>query len=490
MISARRRLPDLLALASVKIARLLAVLVLACTWIAGAAAQGELPHSVRAALAQAGIPESQVGAYVYDLTTERPILEVGADRPLNPASLMKLVTTFAALEILGPSHTWKTEAWLDGSLVDGRLDGNLVLKGYGDPKFNLESLILFLRDLRHRGLREINGDLVLDRSFFSVDAHDPGAFDNEPARPYNVGPDALLINFKSFRLQFVPEIEKQSVRIYAEPPLPQLRVVNNLRLASGLCDLWPERPAIEGNTLTFSGKFSSSCGERSRYFSLATPDEYAAALFRLFWEQSGGTWTGRAREGILPFTARLFASWESQPLSEIIRDVNKFSINVMARQIYLTLGTRESSAPGTLSKSELAVRTWLARRGLDFPELVIDNGAGLSRTARISPRHLGELLAAAWRSPLMPEFVASLPLTAVDGTMRKRLANSPAAGQAHVKTGYLESVRAIAGYALDARGRRIALVFVINHGNARDAQSAQDAFLEWVQAGRHECCMR
>ena len=457
------------------------------------AAPGDrLPKPVAAALAQAGVPESQVGAYVYDLSADQPVLEVFPDRAMNPASVMKLVTTYAALEILGPSYTWKTEAYLDGRLSGDRLDGNLVLKGYGDPKFNLENLLLFLRDLRNRGLREINGDLIVDRSFFSVQGHDPAQFDNEPTRPYNVGPDALLINFKSFRLQFVPDDEKQSVLVYSEPLLPQVSVINNLHLAPGFCDVWPEKPAVSGNNLTFFGVFPSSCGEKSRYFSMLTQNEYVATLFRQFWLQAGGSWTGKVREAQLPPTAKLFAAWESPPLSELIRDVNKFSINVMARQIYLTLGTRDAGPPATLEKSDLAVRDWLARRGMPFNELAIDNGAGLSRTDRISPRHLGQLLAAAYRSPLMPEYIASLPLTAVDGTMRKRLANSPVAGQAHIKTGYLENVRAIAGYTLDARGRMLAVVFIINHASARGAQAAQDAFLEWARSGvqQEQCCIK
>ena len=122
-----------------------------------ATAPERLPESIAAALAQAGIPDSEVGVYVHDLTSDREVLSFGADRALNPASTMKLLTTFAALELLGPAYTWKTEAWLDGKLDGDRLDGNLVLKGYGDPKFNLESLWLFLRELRTRGLRDDHG---------------------------------------------------------------------------------------------------------------------------------------------------------------------------------------------------------------------------------------------------------------------------------------------------------------------------------------------
>jgi len=442
-----------------------------------------LPGGIAAALAQAGIPDSEVGVYVHDLATDREVLSFGADRALNPASTMKLLTTFAALELLGPAYTWKTEAWLDGKLDGDRLDGNLVLKGYGDPKFNLESLWSFLRDLRTRGMRAITGDLLLDRSFFSIDNHDPALFDGEPSRPYNVGPDALLINYKSFRLKFVPDERRQTVDIFLDPTLPQLRLVNNLRLGSGSCDIWPGKPGIDENTLTFSGVFPSGCGEKFRYFSLLSSNDYAATLFRQFWQQVGGSWSGRVLDAELAATAELFLTWQSPPLSELIREVNKFSVNVMARQIFLTMGVREDP-PATLEKSQRALREWLVRRAFSFPELVVENGAGLSRVDRISSRHLAQVLIAAYRSPLMPEYMASLPLTAIDGTMRRRLNNSSAAGQAHVKTGYIEGVRALAGYTLDVQGRMLVVVLIINHPGARDAQPVQDALLEWVYAGQ------
>ena len=476
------RLPAIPFLMSMRI-RFIVLLLAVLPATVCAAALNRLPASIAAALAQAGVPESEVGVYVHDLTSDREVLSFGADRALNPASTMKLLTTFAALELLGPAYTWKTEAWLDGKLDGDRLEGNLVLKGYGDPKFSVESLWLFLRDLRNRGVRDITGDLLLDRSFFAVDNHDPALFDSEPSRPYNVGPDALLINYKAFRLQFVPDEKRQAVGIFSDPALPQLRLVNNLRLGPGSCDTWPGKPGIDENTLTFSGVFPSGCGEKFRYFSLLSANEYAATLFRQFWQQVGGSWSGRVLDAELAATAELFITWQSPPLSELIREVNKFSINVMARQIFLTLGVREDP-PATLEKSQRTLREWLVRRGLSFPELVVENGAGLSRVDRINSRHLAQVLIAAYRSPFMPEYMASLPLTAIDGTMRRRLNNSPVAGQAHVKTGYIEGVRALAGYTLDVRGRMLVVVLIINHPGANDAQPVQDALLEWVYAGQ------
>ncbi len=465
-----------------------------------------VPQSVTAALEAAGIAQESVGIYVHDLHNDRTILSAGADLALNPASAIKLVTTFAALELLGPAYTWKTEAYLDGTLADGRLEGNLVLKGYGDPKLTFEHFWLFLRELRSRGLREIAGDLVLDRSFFSIGVHDPAQFDNEPTRPYNVGPDAMLLNFKSFHLHFVPGQDPangtdprspgqnptgERIAVFSVPDLAPVTIVNNFQLAPAYCDIWPHSPAHDGNTLTFSGLFPAGCGEKSRSFSLLTANDYMAAVFRQLWLELGGSWSGEVRDGLLQDNARLFASRESAPLAEIIRDINKSSNNVMARQLYLTLGTRDGGEPATLNQSDRVLWQWANGRNLPLREMVIDNGSGLARTTRITARELGGLMRLAWRSPLMPEFVASLPLVAVDGTMRKRLGSSPVAGQAHIKTGYLDGVRAIAGFVNDRQGHTLAVVFLVNDAAAHHAQAALDALLEWTVSGVPEpCCQR
>jgi serine-type D-Ala-D-Ala carboxypeptidase/endopeptidase (penicillin-binding protein 4) len=458
--------------------------------LAGAALD-RLPGAATIALRQSGVPESAIGVYVHDLSSDTPVLSINADLALNPASVIKMLTTYAALDVLGPAYAWKTEAYINGRLADGRLQGDLVLKGYGDPKLTLEALWLFLRDLRGRGLREIDGRVVLDRSYFAVADHDPAEFDNAPHRPYNVGPDALLLNYKSIRLQFLPDEQGRRVDIYTEPQLPQVSILNNLAIGPGNCNVWPERPSIQGNTMAFVGLYPAGCGERTRHFSLLGPDEYFATVFRQLWRELGGTLTGDVGPGLLPAGARLFATNASPPLSELVRDINKFSNNVMARQVFLSLAATQAPPPLTAAQAEAAVRAWLSRNGMDFPELNLDNGSGLSRTSRISARNLGRLLISAWRSPLMPEYISSLPLVAVDGTMRKRLGDSPVAGQAHIKTGYLEGVRAIAGYLNDVHSRQLAVVFLINHAAARDTQATQDALLDWLYHGYpQECCRR
>ena len=176
----------------------------------------------------------------------------------------------------------------------------------------------------------------------------------------------------------------------------------------------------------------------------------------------------------------MLATQESRALAEVIRDINKFSNNVMARQLFLTIALEARGAPARVEQARAVVGEWLASRGVASGEVVLDNGSGLSRSERLTPLALGRLLSTAWQSPLMPEFVASLPLVGVDGTMRKR---NGAAGSAHIKSGQLADVRAIAGYVLAASGRRYAVVGFINHANAQGAAAVLDTLLNWVYVG-------
>jgi serine-type D-Ala-D-Ala carboxypeptidase/endopeptidase (penicillin-binding protein 4) len=443
--------------------------------VSSLSASGELPRPVLQALKTAGIPTSSVGAVVQEVGTGRSELVHEARDSMNPASVMKLVTTYSALELLGPAYRWKTEVYLDGN--------DVVVKGYGDPKLNLESFWMLLRALRGRGLQDIRGDLVLDRSWFGPVAD--GRIDDDAFRPYNVAPDALLVNFKSLRFTFLPA--EAAVRVFAEPALPGLELVNSLKLSEGSC---PEgkafRSLIQADfrskppRASFTGAYPLSCGEKELNVALYEPQEYVAAMVKQLWAEMGGTWAGVVRQGAASPAARLAYVHESEPLAEIVRDINKFSNNVMARQLYLTLASAANEPPARAALAAEAVRHWLAVKGIAAPELSIENGAGLSRSDRLSAASLAALLQAAWKSPAMPEFIASLPLAGLDGTFRKRLVGEPVSGQAHMKTGLLSDARAMAGYVLDRSGRRHVVVMLMNHPHAPEAEAAGDALLRWV----------
>jgi len=439
-----------------------------------------VPDAVAAGLKAANVPLSAVGIAVAPLSAMGLTLAVNESQPMNPASTMKLVTTLAGLELLGPQYQWRTDVLSAAPLKNGVLEGDLWLRGSGDPQLVIENLWLLVQRLRGAGVREIRGNLMLDRSAFEAAQHDPGAFDGEALRPYNAGPDALLLNYKAVSFHFLADPENKQARVFALPTLAGMLTPTTVRGSEGACNDW--RARLGGDFTdplrpTFRGSYPLSCGDKVWHVSVLETGLYAEAMFRSLWDSSGGAWRGRVREGLVPPEARRLAQHESRPLAEMIRDINKYSNNVMARQLFLTLGTDASRRPASKDRAQRVVGDWLVSKGLDRREFVLENGAGLSRVERLTAGGLQTLLRGAFASPLMPEFVSSMPIVGIDGTMRRRQA---AAGSAHIKTGLLADARAIAGYVLAASGRRYAVVAFINHPNAGAGQPALDALLNWV----------
>lgn len=396
---------------------------------------------------------------------------------------MKLVTSEAALELLGPAFSWKTQAYANGVQTGDVLQGDLIIKGSGDPKMVIENFWLFMRQIRAKGIRQIDGNLVLDRSVFEDRIYDPATFDGDPLKPYNAGPDALLLNYKAFKFQFSPDLSKGLVGMMVDPAVAGYAVTGPL-LAHDDCGDWQNKlqPTVDERGANFNGTYSALCGEKSWYLHpyQLTQTQYFGIVFRQIWRELGGSFNGQVKDGHVPNDARLVTQWESIALPEIIRDMNKFSNNVMARQLLLTLAAEATQQPASRERGAEVITTWLANKGIDASKLVIENGAGLSRNERISADTMARVLMAAFRAPTMPEFMSSMPLVGYDGTMRQRLQERSVAGHAHIKTGSLNEVRAIAGYVLAASGKRYAVVFFINHSNATRGQEAQDALLQWV----------
>ena len=465
-------------------ARRLVVLALAA--LAVSPAHAKLPREVGRAFLDAGIPLNHVAIVVQDAAKPAPLFAYDANRPRNPASVMKLVTTFAALDLLGPDYRWKTEAYLGGPLVDGELRGDLILKGYGDPKITVEQWQSFIAMLRTNGLAAVDGDLALDRSRFALPPHDPSAFDHEPQKPYNVGPDALLVNFKSLKLTVAPDAAGTGVVVRTEPPLDAVALGPAPAPGTETCDDWRQRaaPTIDDHgdhaAIVFGGTYPLACGEREWWIAMLDHPHYVRAMFETYFREAGGRFAGGVKERRAPPNGQPFAVLESPPLSDIVRDVNKLSNNVMARQIFLTLATVNGAPPATPAKASEAVRRWLVARKLAMPGLVLENGSGLSRHERTTAGGLNRLLIAANASRVRDDFASSLAVAAVDGTVERRFRNGAVAGQALLKTGSLEGVRALAGYVLDPSGRRFTVVAIVNDPNAARAGPALDYLVQWV----------
>ena len=451
-----------------------ALLVLAC-----AAYAQNLPPEVDAALARAKVPRDAVAVLVVDAQgVGVPRLSHRAGVAMNPASVMKLVTTYAALDLLGPAYTWSTPVFMEGAVRDGTLYGNLFIQGQGDPKLVLERLWLLLRRVQGMGVTSIAGDIVLDHSAFNVTLTDPATFDGEPLKPYNASPDALLLNYKSVVMTIAPERSSNLARIQFDPPLAGMQMQTTVPLLAGDCGDY--RGALkadfsDANRIRFAGGYPSSCGEKSWPVAYTDPASFADRAVQGLWQDMGGKLSGRVRSGAVPATlaaAKPAFEANSAPLAEVIRDINKYSNNVMAQQVFLTLGA------GSFEASRTAVERWWKERVSPTETPVLENGSGLSRQERISAQALARLLQTAYASPLMPELMASLPITGIDGTLRRM--KTRATGYAHLKTGSLSDVVAVAGYVHGAAGKRWVLVALINHPNAKAARPAVDALVEWA----------
>jgi len=228
------------------------------------------------------------------------------------------------------------------------------------------------------------------------------------------------------------------------------------------------------------GSFAASCGERDWYVALLDHPHFVHGMFTTYFRDAGGQFAGGLKEARAPRGLAPFATLESPPLYDIVRDVNKLSNNVMARQIFLTLATTRHPPPATPALAADVVQRFLKERKIAMPGLVIENGSGLSRNERVTAGGLAQLLAAADRSGAREEFASSLAVAATDGTVQKRFQNGTVAGQALLKTGTLEGVKALAGYVIDAQGRRWIVVAIINHPNAVRGQAALDGLVQWV----------
>ncbi|MFO1264349.1 MAG: D-alanyl-D-alanine carboxypeptidase/D-alanyl-D-alanine-endopeptidase [Rhodoferax sp.] len=466
-------------------ARLRAIALVAASCWAGACLGADgLPVAFDTALARARVPRDAVSIVVAEAQPGgATVWSHRAQAAMNPASVMKLVTTYAALDQLGPAFTWATPVYVEGTVRDGTLTGRLWIQGQGDPHLVLENLWLLLRRVQQGlGIERIVGDIVLDNTAFAPSPTQPGDFDGEPLSAYNAAPDALLINFKSVLLTVTPDPAQGVAHLQWDPPLAGVQMPRTVALSNGDCGDY--RAALKADftdPLRFRllGSYAAACKEKTWPFAYADPANYAPRAVQGLWQSMGGQLQGSVRLGALPALA---SGWQpalvarSASLAEIVRDINKYSNNVMAQQLFLTLGRAASGTSADLPSARAALLTWWQQRLGSVEPPVLDNGSGLSRSERISAQALARLLQTAHASTLMPELMASLPIYGVDGTLRR--VPQAVGGGAHLKTGSLADVTALGGYVHAASGKRYVLVAIVNHANARAARTALQTLVQ------------
>ena len=455
-----------------------------------AAAGAELPPELAAAIKDADFSSDGIGLFIQGVDNEKPLVALHADLFLNPASVIKLVTTAAALDMLGQGYRWSTEVMYTGNIEGHTLNGDLYIRGNGDPYLTPERFWRLLNRIYIVGIHRITGDVLIDNSYFEPGKVDYAAFDQQPYRTYNVGPNAVLVGFQAteFHLDIDTTGTDPAVKITPFPQSPRLRIINQVKLVHGSCNAWKKRLSLETRNnagmleVVFSGNYALACKQRTLYRRVSEAQDHYQHFFLPLWNQIGGSVDGKITQGIVPADAKRLLEESSISLAEAVRLVNKFSNNVMTRQILLSMGAQEFGPPGTTDKGIAAVNAWLVEHKLDHPDLQLDNGAGLSRDARISAGLLGELLLHVYKQAYMPEFIASLPVSGYDGTMAHRFNDTPLVGHAHIKTGLLDFVQSMAGYVTTATGKRYVVVLLHNDKRAhtRSAEKLQNQLINWI----------
>jgi D-alanyl-D-alanine carboxypeptidase/D-alanyl-D-alanine-endopeptidase (penicillin-binding protein 4) len=463
------------------------------------------PAGVMAALRQAGLPASSLGFYAREVASPRPLAALNEEQPFVLASTTKVVTSLAALDLLGPNFRWRTYAYAQGPLIDGRLAGDLLIVGGGDARLGTDDLRQWFVQMRERGLREIAGNIVLDRFAFQLSRTDHA---NTPLpgldRPHHIWPDAFSLDEGIARVAVLPA-RGAAAMLTLSPPLAGVTLVNQVRMADGArggCNAHARVGSEAGAAgdsgrgaalqVLVSGTWSRGCGERHIEFVPLSHGEFTTRAVAGLWAQAGGVLRGgvvdRAADGGSAVLQRdaagdLVLPWaihQSDKLPQVVHDINKTSNNLGARNLLLSLSQGFPLKAATLAGAQSRVHRWLLGQGLGEDDIRIDNGSGLSRTERGKPRAMVQLLCNAWLGRNAQPFVDSLPIAGVDGTLAHRMRHGLATGHAYLKTGTLLDARALAGYVRARSGKVYAVAAMVNHPGAARATPALDALIEWL----------
>ncbi len=445
-----------------------------------------LPIEVKTEIEKSPLTEDQVSLWIAPADNPAaPIVDFQSHIPRTPASVMKVITTGTGLLLLGTDYRWKTEFYTDGSINNGTLNGNLIIKGYGDPYMVQENMADMVSALQISGLSHINGKVILDNSYFLNSNENPEAFDGHGIEPYNAIPSALSINFRTIDLILTP-INNQ-VQITTDPELTFTHIqnqmyVNKAKRCRGKRGFNPKISVNYNQDLIIvSGSLSKNCRTTKLSKVLTDAGDLYFGHFKKMWQEKGGTITDNWVYGEVPSTAKLFYTYQSQKnLSEQIAAMNKKSNNIMTRQLFLTIGAEKTQPPASLPKSRTTVLQQLKNLGVDTHNLFIDNGSGLSRMASISAKQMGQFLLAMHQSPARQAFEQSLSIAGVDGTLRHRLRNTPLADNAIGKSGTLKQVKSLVGYLHAQSGKKYIYVMLFEGRNARAGRPLMDNILQWL----------
>ena len=447
-------------------------------------AYAEKSDSLKKVINKYRFNESEFSIGVLNLKENQLVGLHNEKKLFNSASLVKIITTYIGLKELGPDFSWQSDFYYTGDIVGGTLKGDIIFKGTGDASFSVEDLERMIREIQRKGINRIEGNLLFDSTYFGEIPNEV-TFDNDPMRAYNVLPSAISLQSNTINFRF--NSKKNKVKIEATPNIKALKIVNNIKSTREKCLSWREKLSYETKvneqqgSLNFRGKFSKNCKVKEIDLAMLDWQTYFYHTFKQKWLDNGGWFNGNFINTSEPLDDdRLLVSHYSDPLSNLIRDTNKYSLNLMSRNLMLTVIANENNVHPTEKMVNPYIKNWLSKNKIDNEGLFIDNGAGLSRDIMISVNQFLMILQNIYYDPMMPEIISSFPIAGIDGTLKKRMKNSPIRMKGHFKTGSMNEVSAMAGFFLNNDKEMNIFVFMMNGKKANMSQNFQEALIESV----------
>lgn len=403
----------------------------------------------------------KLGVVVKSLTTNESIFEFNADKLFIPASNQKVIISVAALSLLKPDYRYKTEFYSGGEVSEGVLYGGLYVKGYGDPTLEKDNLVFIANQMKMMGIREIRGGIIVDDSYFEKVRFGKGWKSNWRGDVFSPPISALTLNHNTFEIHVSPSKPGGRPYIRLEPPGSYIQVFNKAVTSSkkgGLSAHW-----VDGtNAVALNGRISPRRSSQFLELAVIDPSLYTGGVFKKALENFGIAVSGPVTKGVVPKWGARIYTHESIPLSLIVNEYNKESVNVIGENLIKTLGAQFKGSPGSWETGAQVISDFLVGIGVDNYFRIVD-GSGLSNLNRVSPHTMTDVLQYAYRNKLIgPDFVKSLPIAGVDGTLKKRFRSSELEGRVIAKTGYINNVRALSGYAFTRSGDVLAFSILSN----------------------------
>jgi D-alanyl-D-alanine carboxypeptidase/D-alanyl-D-alanine-endopeptidase (penicillin-binding protein 4) len=442
-----------------------------------------LPHSITKMLTRNKIDPSTISLLIREVKSGNVIASQTPDRSRTPASVMKILTTYSALTDLGTSFRWPTKFYYTGRFNGGTIHGDLAIEAFGDPSLTSGDINRIAKRLRRLGVRRIQGDMIIDRTFFASQDKVTSGFDRNRYSEYNAMPDAMMLNDHMSRIVVRPRNGKFEVT--KSIPNDAYDIVNYLKPTDQACRGkygWPNiginnkgsRPAI-----VVSGTLSTHCPKRTYAKLLTHSYESFYHAFRAALTRARIHFDGKMVLERIPSKARALLVHHSKPLLKVVAKTNKKSNNLYARHIFLLLGAQHEGAPATEAKGAKAIRSILSARGVWSDRIRISNGCGLSRHSYVTASALVAILQDAYKT-LGKQWMNTLSIAGKDGTIKRRFKRSIAKGHAWMKTGTLNNAKNIAGYVRGKSGKYYALAILYNGREKWKGSTLQNQIIEWL----------